>query len=88
MKATCRICGTEWKTKRKRPQCPECKSIDVEIDEPVKEPFWTRYRCFSCAYIWDAEKLSLTTCPKCGSQYVKDLLDSIILFDDTNIDTM
>ncbi|MDY6958243.1 MAG: hypothetical protein SVK08_03705 [Halobacteriota archaeon] len=88
MKATCRICGNEWETRRRRPQCPECKSIDVEVDKPTKEIFWTRFRCLSCSYVWDAEKSSDTTCPKCGSQYVKDLLDSIILFDDANIDTM
>gem|GEM_PF-4337668 len=88
MKATCRICGTEWETARRRPQCLECKSIDVELDEPVKEIFWTRFRCFSCSYVWDAERSPQMECPKCGSQYVRDLLNSLILFDDANIDSM
>lgn len=73
MKATCRICGFEWEASKGLPQCPECKSIDVELDKRVSEDIWTRFRCRNCSHKWEGNaSLPNPECPKCASTDVVD----------------
>ena len=84
------MCGYSWGVLKKRPQCPECKSIDIEheLDEKIAEKIWTRFRCTECSSIWDGEVSSFSPkCPDCGSFYVADVfgymwLSGNLLLDD------
>ncbi|MDY6965796.1 MAG: hypothetical protein SVM80_07490 [Halobacteriota archaeon] len=77
MKATCMVCGHKWKASREMAQCPECRSIDVELDEEIVEDIWTRFRCRNCSCIWQQKISSNAICPKCASTDVVDMMGYI-----------